>query len=37
MLSRANLWPFYGVKEVLGDFVYVEKLISGEGDIEAAA
>lgn len=37
MLSRADFWPLYGVKEVLGDFVYVEKLISGEGEVEAAA
>lgn len=37
MLSRSDLWPFHVIKEVLGDFVYVEKLVSGEGEVEAAA
>lgn len=29
--------PFHVVKEVLRDFVYVQNLISGEGEVEAAA
>lgn len=28
--------PFDAVEEVLGDLVYVEYLISGEGEVEAA-
>lgn len=37
VLSYADFSPFHVVEEVLGDFVYVQNLISGEGEVEAAA
>lgn len=37
VLSWAVFSPFNVVEEVLGHFVYVQNLISGEGDVEAAA
>lgn len=37
VLNCAGFSPFHVVEEVLGDFVYVQNLISGEGEAEAAA
>lgn len=37
VLSWAVFSPFHVVEEVLRHFVYVQNLISGEGDVEAAA
>lgn len=36
MKCSAAYIPFDAVEEVLGDLVYVEYLISGEGEVEAA-
>lgn len=37
VLNCEDFSPFHVVEEVLGDFVYVQNLISGEGEAEAAA
>lgn len=35
--SAAAHIPFNAVEEVLGDLVYIEHLISGEGEVEATS
>lgn len=37
VLNCADFSPFHVVEEVLGDFVHVQNLISGDSKVEAAA